>query len=142
MAERLNRALMTEIRAVLTDGLPQWLWGEAAYTACYLYNRTPRHYDGNRVATPKEIWTVKKPEFSHIRVFGYVARAQLAREQRNSKLDPTSIRRIMVGYRPVTRQYRVYDPGNWHGRAVFKGLFRRKKGRWTVIAPPRAGMVW
>ena len=92
---------------VAEAGLPQWLWGEAAYAACYVHNRTPRQYDGSRVATPKEMWTGKRPD---LRVFGCVAYAQLAREQRNNKLDPTLIRGIFVGYTPTTRQYRVYDP--------------------------------
>jgi transposase InsO family protein len=68
VAERLNRTLTTKIRAMLAEaGLPQWLWGEAAYTACYLHNRTPRHYGGNHVMTPKEMWTVRKPDLGHLR---------------------------------------------------------------------------
>jgi len=44
VAERLNRTLITKVRAMLTEtDLPQWLWGEAAYAACYLHNRTPRY---------------------------------------------------------------------------------------------------
>jgi transposase InsO family protein len=68
VAERLNRTLTTKIRAMLMEaGLPLWLWGEAAYTACYLHNRTPRHYGGNHVMTPKEMWTVRKPDLGHLR---------------------------------------------------------------------------
>jgi hypothetical protein len=68
----------------------------------------PRRYE-DLVATPKEMWTGRKPDLSHLRVFGCVAYAQLARKQRG-KLDNTSIRRIFVGYTPTSRQYRVYDP--------------------------------
>jgi hypothetical protein len=111
VAERLNRTLTTKIRAMLTEvGLPQWLWGEAAYTACYLHNRTPRYYPGYHVATPKKVWTGKKPDLGHLKVFGCVAYAQLAREQRHSKLNSTPIRGIFVGYTLTTRQYRVYNP--------------------------------
>lgn len=125
---------MTKIRVVLTEtGLPQWSWGEAAYMACYLYNRTPRHYDGNRVATPKEVWTGNKPEFSHLEVFGYVAYAQLAREQGNSKLDPTSIHGILIGYRPATRQYCVSDPET--GTVERYSTVRFEEGRWSLLAP-------
>jgi GAG-pre-integrase domain len=109
VAERLNRTLVTKIRAMLLgSGLPVELWGEAAYTACYLYNRTARLYD-NQIATPEEMWSGTKPDLSHLRVFGCVAYAQLAKEQRG-KLDPTSIRGIFVGYTPTSRQYRIYDP--------------------------------
>ena len=109
MVERLNRTLTTKIRAILSDsGAPIELWGEAAYTACYLYNRTARDYN-DKHATPEEIWTGEKPDISHLRIFGCVAYAQLAKEQRG-KLDSTSIRGIFVGYTPTSRQYRVYDP--------------------------------
>ena len=54
--------------------LPTELWGEAAYTACYLHNRTPRNYE-ERVVTPEEMWTGEKPDLAHLRVFGCVAYA-------------------------------------------------------------------
>jgi hypothetical protein len=136
VAERLNRTLTTKIRAMLAEAdLPQWLWGEAAYAACYLHNRTPRHYGGNHVMTPKEMWTVRKPDLGHLRVFGCVAYAQLAREQRNSKLDQTSIRGIFVGYTPTTRQYRVYDPETGVvGRYSTVRFDEERKGG-TLLAP-------
>jgi Reverse transcriptase (RNA-dependent DNA polymerase) len=68
----------------------------------------PRKY-GDLMATPEEMWTGKKPDISHLRVFGCVVYAQLAKEQRG-KLDSTSIAGIFVGYTPTSRQYRVYDP--------------------------------
>jgi hypothetical protein len=68
----------------------------------------PRRYK-DLVATPEKMWTSRKPDLSHLRVFGCVAYAQLAREQQE-KLDNTSIYRIFVGYTPTSRQYRVYDP--------------------------------
>jgi hypothetical protein len=81
VAERLNRTLITKVRAMLAEAdLPQWLWGEAAYTACYLHNRTPRHYGGDHFMTPKEMRTVRNPDLGHLRVFGCVAFAQLAPE--------------------------------------------------------------
>ena len=109
VAERLNRTLMTKTRAMLSDaGLPTELWGEAMYTACYLHNRTARQYS-DQVATPEEMWTGRKPDLAHLRVFGCVAYAQVAKEQRG-KLEDTSIRGILIGYTPASRQYRVYNP--------------------------------
>jgi hypothetical protein len=110
IAERLNRTLTTKTRLLLVGaGLPTELWGEAAYTACYLTNKTPRRHDGDRTLTPDEKWTGEKPDLSHLRIFGCVAYAQLAKEQRG-KLDPTSLRGIFVGYTPTSRQYRIYNP--------------------------------
>jgi hypothetical protein len=108
-AERLNRTLTTKIRSMLVGAeLPTELWGEAAYTACYLHNRTARYYK-ERIVTPEEMWTGEKPDLAHLRVFGCVAYAQLAKEQRG-KLDPTSMRGIFIGYTPTSRQYRIYNP--------------------------------
>ena len=57
---------------LLDVGLPIELWGEAAYTACYLYNRTTRNYSqGN--ATLEEMWTGRKPDLAHLKVFRCVA---------------------------------------------------------------------
>ena len=109
--------------------------GEAAYTACYLHNRTPRYYDGNRVTTPKEMWTGKKPDLGHLRVFGCVAYAQLAREQRNNKLDSTSIRGIFVGYTPTTRQYRVYNPEDGTVERYSTVRFDEERKGGTLLAP-------
>jgi hypothetical protein len=93
---------MTRVRAMLSGaGLPTELWGEAVYTACYLYNRTPRRY-GDLIATPEEMWTGRKLDLSHLRVFGCVTYAQLAKEQRG-KLDNTSITGIFVGYTHTSR---------------------------------------
>ena len=109
VVKRLNQSLTTRIKAMLIGaGLPITLWGEAAHTACYLGNRTPRQYDG-AVSTPEEIWTGTKPDLGHLRTFGCVAYAQLAKEQRG-KLDPTSMRGVFIGYTPTSRQYRIYDP--------------------------------
>ena len=136
VAERLNRTLTTKIRAMLTEaGLPQWLWGEAAYTACYLHNRTPRYYPGYHVATPKEMWTGKKPDLGHLRVFGCVAYAQLAREQRHNKLDSTSIRGIFVGYTLITRQYRVYNPENGTIERYSTVRFDEERKAGTLLDP-------
>jgi hypothetical protein len=135
VAERLNRTLTTKIRAMLMEaGLPQWLWGEAAYTACYIHNRTPRYYPGYHIATPKEMWTGKKPDLSHLKVFGCVAYAHLAPEQRHNKLDPTSFRGIFVGYTPTARQYRVYNPENGTTKRYSTVRFDENKKGGTLLA--------
>ena len=112
VAERYNRTLVTRIRAMLLGaGLPRILWGEAAHTACYLGNRIPKKYD-DQLSTPEERWSNQKPSLDHIRIFGCVAYAHLTKEQRRDKIDPTSIRGILVGYTPTSRQYRIYNPEN------------------------------
>jgi hypothetical protein len=66
---------MTKVKSILVGaGLPTELWGEAADTARYLYNRTPRNYE-ERVVTLEEMWTGEKPDLAYLRVFGCVAYA-------------------------------------------------------------------
>jgi transposase InsO family protein len=143
VAERLNRTLITKVRAMLAEAdLPQWLWGEAAYAACYLHNRTPRRYDGGWVTTPKEMWTGEIPDLSHLRVFGCVAYAQLAKEQRNNKLDQTSIRGIFVGYTPTARQYRVYNPETGVVGRYSTVRFDEKRKGGTLLAPTESTPPW
>jgi hypothetical protein len=67
---------------LLGAGLPTELWGEAVHTASYLSNGTPRRGNSDQVASPEELWTGRKPDLGHLRVFGCVAFAQLAKEQR------------------------------------------------------------
>jgi len=40
-AERFNRILMEKVRVLLFANLNKDMWGEALYTATYLFNRSP-----------------------------------------------------------------------------------------------------
>jgi hypothetical protein len=109
VAERLNRALVASIRAMLSYArLPRRLWSEALMAACYLRNRLPVG-PGNK--SPEEAYSGQKPSVAHIRVWGCVAYANLALVQRGGdKLAPNAIRTALVGYMPTSKQYRLYDP--------------------------------
>ncbi|KFY82599.1 hypothetical protein V500_10440 [Pseudogymnoascus sp. VKM F-4518 (FW-2643)] len=109
VSERLNRALVALIRAMLSYArLPRKLWSEALMAACYLRNRLPI---GPGNMSPEEAYSGKKPSVAHIRVWGCVAYANLSMEQRGGdKLAPNAIRTALVGYMPTSKQYRLYDP--------------------------------
>ena len=66
-------------------GLPNVYWAEAVATAAYLRNRTTTSALKTD-ATPYELWYGRKPDISHLRVFGCVAYAHIPR-------DESSIRR-------------------------------------------------
>ena len=106
VAERMNRTLLEKVRGLLfTSGLPKAFWGEALYSATYLINRSP-----NRTLefkTPIEVWTNRKPDLNHLRIFGCAAYAH----HREGKLDPRSIRCVLVGYQQQqgTKGYRLWD---------------------------------
>jgi transposase InsO family protein len=108
VAERANRTLVEMARCLLVQsGLGQELWAEAIYTAVYLRNRSPTKALIGK--TPMEEWTGKKPNISHLKVFGSFAVA-LDKGQQRSKFKPKGKEYRMVGYSTNSKGYRLYDP--------------------------------
>jgi hypothetical protein len=69
--------------------------GEAVKTTCYLINRSPTTtLDGG---IPKEVWTGKRVNYSHLKVFGCEAFVHIPKENR-TKLDDKSMKCIFLGY--------------------------------------------
>jgi hypothetical protein len=62
--------------------------------------------------TPKEKFTGKKPDVSHLRVFGYIAYVHVPNEKR-SKLDPKVEKRIFIGYSLEQKGYRCFNSSTW-----------------------------
>ena len=61
---------MEATRAMLHDKyLPMHIWVEAARIVDYVHNHTPHRVLENK--TPGEVFSGKKPEVSHLRIFGY-----------------------------------------------------------------------
>ena len=88
--------------------MPRFLWVEACNTTVYIQNRTPHRALGKR--TPESIFTKKKPEVSHFRIFGSVAYCHIPDEKR-SKLDHTA-ERYLVGYNETSKAYKIYTLGS------------------------------
>jgi hypothetical protein len=59
--------------------------------------------------TPKEAFTGRKPDISHLRIFGCVAYFHIPAEKR-TKLNPTVEKGILVGYSETSKVYRIYIP--------------------------------
>lgn len=97
-AERLNRTIFTMVRAMLYEaGLPDKFWGLAAGTVAYIKNRVPQNSYGK---TSEELWTGKKSDISHFRVFGCLA-YRLNNRSNKPKLEPRSTKYILSGiWRP------------------------------------------
>ena len=112
IAERENRTLMDTVRALLFDTdfdrkQRSWMWSEAVRTAAYLRNRVPNR--GRTDVTLFELWFGKKPNVSHLRVFGSKAFVHVADSQRR-KLDAKSIKCVFIGYDWQTdKVYRIYN---------------------------------
>jgi hypothetical protein len=106
--ERKNRTILEVVKTMIHDqDLPMCLWAEAVMAAVYVQNRLSHSALG--LKTPEEIFTGKKPEVSHLKIFG----CPVFKEKRN-KLDPSGKKGIFVGYCEVSKAFRIYIPGQHH----------------------------
>ena len=104
VAERHNRIFVERTKAMLLEAeLPIELWGEAIVTANYVRNRSPI---AGCTKTPFEVFYGKKPDVSHLRVFGCTAYAHVPKTTRQ-KLDARSEKGTFVGYEANSKAYRI-----------------------------------
>ena len=69
--QRENRTIVEVARAMLYDqDMPKFLWVEACNTVVYVQNRIPRNSLGK--ITPESVFTGRKLEVSHFKIFGSV----------------------------------------------------------------------
>ena len=100
------------VRAVLAHaGLPHNLWSHAYVFACYILNRTPRVVHGDTVTTSYELLNKRKPNLSHIKIFGCVAHAVTDKTERGGKLNSVAISGIHLGPARYQRGWIIWIPG-------------------------------
>nr|PNR36568.1 hypothetical protein PHYPA_022419 [Physcomitrium patens] len=80
-------------------------WGEAFTCTTYIQNRLPTKAIPSHT-TPFEMWHNKKPDLTHIRVFGSRCYAKIPDPLR-VKLDGKTEACIFLGYSPVSKGYKV-----------------------------------
>lgn len=108
LSERMNRTLIERSRCMLLNAQLQYsFWGEAVVTAAYIINRSPTKALSH--ITLEEVWTGKKPDLGHMRIFGCKAMVHIPKERRQ-KLDTKSRELIFVGYSEGVKGYRFIDP--------------------------------
>jgi hypothetical protein len=73
-------------------------------TAVYIKNRCPTKALNSK--TPQEAWSGRKPDVSHLRVFGCKAFAHVPDEKR-TKLQSKSMPCVFLGYYEGTKAYRL-----------------------------------
>ncbi len=96
VVERANRTIMECARSMIrAQGLHLEFWAEAVNTAVYIKNRCPTKALESK--TSQEAWTGRKPDVSHLRVFGCKAFAHILDEKR-SKLKSKSMPCVFLGY--------------------------------------------
>ena len=103
---------MEVVKTMIRDqDLPMHLWVEAARTVVYVQNRLSHSALGFK--TPEEMYTGKKPEVSHLKIFGYPLYVHIPKEKR-TKLDPSGKKGIFVRYCEVSKAFRIYILGFHH----------------------------
>jgi hypothetical protein len=103
---------MEAVKTMIHDqDLPMCLWVEAAMAAVYVQNRLSHSALG--LKTPEEMFTGKKPEVSHLKIFRCLVFIHIPKEKRN-KLEPSGKKGIFVGYCEVSKALRIYIPGHRH----------------------------
>lgn len=109
VAERGNQIIGVKARAMMTEsGVPLYFWYQACSTAVFLTNRRiTTAVLGNR--TPFEVWHFRKPNISHLRVFGCKAYRLIRKELRLSKFQESSSEGVLVGYDDDNFNLQVYD---------------------------------
>jgi hypothetical protein len=112
VAKRKNRTIMEAVKTMIHDqDLPMCLWVEAAMAVVYQQNRLSHSALG--LKTSEEMFTAKKPEVSHLKIFGCPVFIHIPKEKRN-KLEPSGKKGIFVGYCEVSKAFRIYIPGHRH----------------------------
>jgi hypothetical protein len=108
VAERKNRTIMEAVKAMIHDqDLPMHLWDAAAKTLVYVHNRISHSALGFK--TLEEMFTGKKTEVIHLKIFGCPVYLHIPKEKR-TKLDPSRKKDVFVGYCKVSKAFRIYIP--------------------------------
>ena len=92
---------------MVENDFPPSMWCEIALTVLYLKDFIPTAHHPD--TTPYESWHQMKPNISHLQPIGCMAYAKIPVEKGGSKLDPRSIKGILIGYFGRDA-YRIYDP--------------------------------
>ena len=102
VSERMNQTLVESARSMIAHAeLPDRYWAGAVATAAYVRNRTPTTAI-KEGTTPYERWYGRKPNISHLKVFGCMAYAHV-QDVQHQKLDKKAEKLRFVGYCRVQR---------------------------------------
>jgi hypothetical protein len=108
IAERKNRSIIETAKSMIRDlDLPMCLWAEACLTVVYILNKCPHRVLKDK--TSKEAFTGEKPQVAHLCVFGCPVYIHIL-DEKGTKLKPSGLKGIFVGYSETSKAYRVYIP--------------------------------
>jgi hypothetical protein len=90
---------------VHNQDLPMHLWAEATRTTVYVHNILSCSSLGFK--TYEEMFSIKKPEVSHLKIFGCLVFLHVLKEK-TAKLDPSGKKGIFVRYCEVSKDFRIH----------------------------------
>lgn len=97
VAERFNRSVMDMSRCLLEEAqIEKKYWPEIVHAATYLKNRTLTNTIEKK--TPYEIFLGKRPDVSHLKIYGSKVFVRKPEQKRISKWDRKAEEGILVGY--------------------------------------------
>ena len=108
VAERANRTMGDDISAMLYEAqLPPSLWGDALNAQIHVWNLLPT--STLKGMTPYEAWFKRKPDVSHLRVWGCLAYVHIQKDKRKG-FSPHMERGIFIGYPDGYKAWKFYIP--------------------------------
>ena len=134
VVERKNRTLESMSRTMMiSNKVPRHFWAEAVNTACYILNRAMIRPQLNK--TSSELLRGRKPNISHLRVFG--SKCFVLNNGKNvlGKFDPRSDEGVFVGYVPNSKAYKVFNKRTKVVEESIHVVFDEKPRR-TLIREP------
>jgi transposase InsO family protein len=128
VVKRKNKHIAEVVRALMADkSMPHHYWVEVVAIAVYIMNRTPATTVHGM--TPEEKYSGRKPDLSHLKVFGCITYVHVL-DELQTKLDSKAKKCVFIGYsleqkgykcsNPITREMRVSkdvvfnEMSNWY----------------------------
>jgi hypothetical protein len=108
VAECTNRTFAERVVALMEEsGLSKKFWAECLAALVHVLNRCPTSAVEGK--TPYKVWHRKKPDVSHLRVWGCVAYVLIQRDKRQ-KLGSHMEKCIFIGYPDGYKGWKFYNP--------------------------------
>jgi len=108
VVKRKNRSLEELARTMLNETeLPKYFWVDAMSTTCYVLNRVLIRPILKK--TPYELFKGRKPNVSHLKVFGCKCFIQNNGKDNLGKFDSKADEGISLGYSFHGHSYRAYN---------------------------------
>ena len=90
--------------------VPQIFWADAMSTTCYISNRAYIRKEMQK--TPYELYKERKPNLSHLRIFGSKCFIHNNDKTNLGKFDAKSDIVLFIGYSNRSKSYRIYNKRN------------------------------